>query len=380
MATKLHYKLYKRTADLPLAWDILARKNVFLSSAYLSVLEQSSPSNLEAHYIGIYHEDALCGIALAQYINLSNVDTFVQKRAFSVKDYIFQKFSSKVLVAGNNMLTGQNAYIFDGNINEAEALRQIEKALLKLKKKYRKKCIYINILSIKDFNESELPNFKTAGFKGYYQFCTQPNMVFDIRNSWLSIDDYLNDLSTKYRTQYNRARKKAEGIEKRQMDEAEIREHNSCIQRLYLTVAGNASFNTFHLPEDHFLKFKQLLGNDFLFYGYFLNGKLIGFNTLIKNGPDMDTYFLGYDAAMQKEKMLYLNMLYDMAGYGIKKQFKHIIYGRSAMEIKSSVGARAEKVYGLIKHTNPFINFFMAKLFTYFDPVIDWKERSPFKI
>lgn len=367
-------------ADLPLAWDILARENVFLSCAYLSVLEQSAPANLQAHFIGLFKGDELCGIALAQYIDLSKVDTFVQKRAFSIKDYIFQKFSSKVLVIGNNMLTGQNAYIFSKNINGADALRLLEKALLKLKKKYRKKCIYINILSIKDFNESELPDFKAAGFEGYYQFCTQPNMVFDIRPHWLSMDDYLTDLSTKYRTQYNRARKKAEGIEKRKLTEAEIREHNACIQRLYLTVAGNASFNTFHLPEEHFFKFKQLLGNDFLFYGYFLDGALIGFNTLIKNGADMDTYFLGYDAALQKEKMLYLNMLYDMAGYGIKKQFSHIIFGRSAMEIKSSIGARAENVYGLIKHTNPFINFFMAKLFTYFDPVVNWKERSPFKV
>jgi hypothetical protein len=26
----------------------------------------------------------------------------------------------------------------------------------------------------------------------------------------------------------------------------------------------------------------------------------------------MDTYFLGYDDSIQREKMLYLNMLYDM--------------------------------------------------------------------
>ena len=93
----------------------------------------------------------------------------------------------------------------------------------------------------------------------------------------------------------------------------------------------------------------------------------------------MDTYFLGYDAAIQKEKMLYLNMLYDMASYAIKKKFSHIIFARSAMEIKSSVGATAEEVYGIIRHTNPFINLFMSGLFNYFDPKIEWKERSPFK-
>ena len=83
--------------------------------------------------------------------------------------------------------------------------------------------------------------------------------------------------------------------------------------------------------------------------------------------------------AVQKDKMLYLNMLYDMVAYAIKKQFKHIIFARSAMEIKSSVGAAAEDVYGIIKHTNPLLNQFMSRLFPYFDPKIQWKERSPFK-
>jgi hypothetical protein len=77
--------------------------------------------------------------------------------------------------------------------------------------------------------------------------------------------------------------------------------------------------------------------------------------------------------------MLYLNMLYDMAGYAIKNKFSDVIYARSAMEIKSSVGAKAEEVYGIIKHTNPLLNLFMEKLFDYFDPKIEWKERNPFK-
>jgi predicted N-acyltransferase len=380
MAKAAHYIIYDTTAQLPDTWDALAQHNIFLSSAYLAVLEQSAPKNLKAHFIGLYRDNVLVGIAVAQYINLTTVNTFARSdRGFHIKEYLFKKFASHILVIGNNMLTGQNAYLLSDTIPEATALALLQDALIGLKKQYRKKCVYINILSIKDFSESEWPNFDAAGFKGYYRFCTQPNMVFDIRPTWKSIDDYLADLSTKYRTQYNRARKKAEGIEKRKLGTEDIREHAECIQRLYLTVAGNASFNTFHLPEDHFLKFKQQLGDNFLFYGYFLDGKLIGFNTLIKNGTDMDTYFLGYDAALQKEKMLYLNMLYDMAGYAIKKQFSHIVYGRSAMEIKSSVGARAEKVYGLIKHTNPLINFFRERIFTYFDPVVNWHERSPFK-
>lgn len=335
---------------------------------------------MECHFIGLFKNDTLCGVALAQYINLRQINTCVEhKEGFSLKDYVFKRFSSHIIVIGNNTLTGQNAYVLNNAITQAEALPLLKVALEELARSYRKKCVYVNLLAVKDFNEAELPDFKSAGFNGYYQFCTQPNMIFRIRESWKSIDDYTADLNTKYRTQYNRARKKAEGVEKCKLTLGEIKLNEERIHALYMTVAQNASFNTFHLPKDHFTVFKEQLKDDFLFYGYFFNDKLIGFSTLIKNNEDFDTYFLGYDDAVQKEKMLYLNMLYDMVAYAIKKQFKHIIFARSAMEIKSSVGATAEPVYGIIKHTNPLLNRFMSRLFTYFDPKVQWKERSPFK-
>lgn len=380
MTQTTSFTIYTKAASLPAAWDALAATNIFLSREYLAVLENAAPANMQCHFIGLYKNDVLCGVALAQYINLRRVDTFVgSRKRFSVKDYIFKKFSSHIIVIGNNMLTGQNAYLLDNSITETKALQLFNMALQQLKKDYRKKCIYINLLAIKDFNEKEFPDFEAAGYKGYYRFCTQPNMIFSIRPEWESIDDYLVSLNTKYRTQYNRARKKAEGIEKRKLTIEDIKAYENKIQQLYLTVAQNASFNTFHLPANHFRVFKEQLKDNFLFYGYFFNDELIGFNTLIKNGDDMDTYFLGYDDTVQKEKMLYLNMLYDMVAYAIKKNFKHVIFARSAMEIKSSVGAMPEDVYGMIKHTNLLINLFTGRLFDYFDPKVLWKERSPFK-
>lgn len=380
MTASLSFTLYTSSDQLPEDWNTIAKNNIFLSREYLAILEKAAPQNMQCHFIGLFKGGTLCGIVLAQYINLRRINTFVEnKKRFSLKDYIFKKFSSHIIVIGNNTLTGQNAYLLDASITETDALVLFRKALKALEKHYRKQCIYINLLAIKDFNAVELPDFRAAGYSGYYQFCTQPNMIFDIREEWNTIEDYLADLNTKYRTQYNRGRKKAEGIQKRKLLLDEIKQQQERIHSLYMTVAQNASFNTFHLPKNHFEVFKEQLQDNFSFYGYFLNETLVGFSTVIKNGCDIDTYFLGYDDTVQKEKMLYLTMLYDMVAYAIKKQFNHVIFARSAMEIKSSVGARSEEVYGMIKHTNPVLNFFMARLFLYFDPKIEWKARNPFK-
>jgi len=376
----LSYKLYTSVSEFPSEWGTIAAKNIFLSREGLTVLEKAAPKNMKCHFVGIFKNDVLEGIAIIQFIDLATVTTFKDKGSqFCVREYLFKKFTSHILFIGNNTLTGQNAYLLSENITETEALQLMREALHEVEKQYNSKGIKINLLTIKDFNNTEFPDFSAAGFKHYFKFSTQPNMIFDIQGSWNSIDDYLIDLSKKYRSQYKRARKKAIGITKKKLTADEIRIAEERINELYCTVANRAEFNSFFLPKNHFETMKRELKDNFLFYGYFIDDKLIGFNTLIKNNSDMDTYFLGYDESIQKEKMLYLNMLYDMVAYAIKKQYNHVIFSRSAMEIKSSVGAKAEDVYGIIKHTNPIINLFISKLFTYFDPKVTWKTRNPFK-
>ncbi len=276
------------------------------------------------------------------------------------------------------MLTGQNAFAFDPNINQSKAVKMLHKAINQLKKDLKAKGRKVHITSIKDFTKAEIEPLQVE-FKNNYTFSTQPNMVFDIHENWKNEQDYIDALLKKYRDQYKRARKKAEGIEKQKMSLEDIIKHEDAIYDLYFHVAKNAPFNTFFLTKNHFRVFKEIMKDNFLFYGYFLEGKLIGFNTLIKNGAVMDTYFLGYDEGLQREKMLYLNMLYDMIAYSINQGFKEIIFARTALEIKSSVGAKPIKMYGLITHSNALITPNIAKLFNYLEPNTDWQERNPFK-
>jgi len=248
-----------------------------------------------------------------------------------------------------------------------------------LKKRFEKAGRNIHIVGFKDFEKEKAEEMALAGMKSHYQFSAQPNMVFDIREEWHSEVDYIQSFSKKYRDQYKRARKKLDGIEKRKLNVAEIILNETTIYDLYEIVAKNAPFNTFFLAKNHFRVLKEQLGHDFLFYGYFLDEKLIGFSTLIKNGKVMDTYFLGYDPKVQKEKMLYLNMLYDMVAYSINKGFKKIVFARTALEIKSSIGAKAVDMFGFVKHETKIIDHWMEPIFNYLEPEAKWNERNPFK-
>lgn len=381
MNTTYSFQIYKSASLLPLEWNSLAVDNIFLTREYLEVLENSSPVNMICHFIGIFNENQLAGIVLTQFLFAEKLDSFGERDQClktSVRNFAFKNFASHVLFVGNNMLTGQNAFSFSKDIKESKAIKTLHKAINQLKKDLKANGRKVHITSIKDFTEKEIEPLQ-AEFKNNYTFSTQPNMIFEINKNWTTEQDYIDALSKKYRDQYKRARKKAEGIVKQRMTLTDIQKYEDDIYDLYFHVAKNAPFNTFFLARNHFSFFKEIMKDNFLFYGYFLDEKLIGFNTLIKNGDIIDTYFLGYDETIQREKMLYLNMLYDMIAYSINQRFKEIIFARTALEIKSSVGAKPVKMYGLITHSNALINHNIAKLFNYLEPKTEWQERNPFK-
>lgn len=382
MNSSLTFEIYFSTENFPSNWDSLAKNNLFLSKDYMKILEKSAPKNMQCYFIGLFDNDDLVGIALSQHINLNLLDTFGERDQCiktMVRNILFKKYSSQVLLIGNNMLTGQNSFAFSDKIDKIIGIQTLKKASEALITILKNKGIKIHLISFKDFSEFETEHFQKADFEDYYPFSTQPNMVFNINKDWNSEQDYINALSKKYRDQYKRARKKADGIVKKKMHLEDIIKNEKIIYELYFHVARNAYFNTFFLAKNHFRVLKEILKDKFLFYGYFQDEKLIGFNTLIKNGDVMDTYFLGYDESIQREKMVYLNMLYDIIGYSINKGFKEIVFARTALEIKSSVGAKPIQMFGFIKHRNALINSKIEKIFSYLEPKVDWKERNPFK-
>jgi predicted N-acyltransferase len=377
LTTKYTYQIVSESQYLPNDWDSIAQANIFLSKKYLEILESAAPSNMKCQYIGIFNQEELIGIALAQFIDLSHLESYGErdkKLKTWVRNFLFSQFSSKLLFIGNNMLSGQNAFLVKNDALIPEVLKTLKNAVAELNQNFK-----IHLTSFKDFMPSDLPNFDQAVFKKDLKFTSQPNMIFEINPFWNQEEDYVNALTKKYRDQYKRSRNKALGIEKKKLTLDEIEDQQEIIYDLYLHVAENAPFNTFYLPKNHFYELKEKLKDDFMLYGYFIDGKLIGFNTLIKNGKSLDTYFLGYDEKIQKEKMLYLNMLYDMIACGISLKFENIIFGRTALEIKSSVGAIDTPMFGFMRHSQPLINQFLGRIFNYLEPETTWKRRSPYK-
>lgn len=81
---------------------------------------------------------------------------------------------------------------------------------------------------------------------------------------------------------------------------------------------------------------------------------------------------------MNKEYELYQNILYDYINETITNNLPQLILGRTAAEIKSTVGAQAYQLTCYIRHINPLSNH-LIKPFIDSIKTIDWIPRSPFK-
>ena len=360
----------------------MAHENAFLQTPYLKVLEESAPTNMQCFYVGIFEKNSLIGVALAQYLDLNKLDSFGERDQCIktyIRNFIFKNFASHALFLGNNMITGQNGYTFNKEINAITIAELLSKCADEITSYFKKQDIKIHIVSFKDFYQESATELKKSTFSLLYEFNTQPNMIFELQNQWKTNTEYIEALTKKYRDQYKRAHKKFEGIETRELSLDEIILKENRIYELYFHVAKNAPFNTFFLAKNHFTSFKRQCGTKFILVGYYLKNELVGFHTLLVNGKTLETYFLGYDEQIQKEKMLYLNMLYNMTQFGIENQFKKIIFGRTALEIKSSIGAKPVIMSGFIYHTNKWINRILPKIFPNLEPSLVWQQRHPFK-
>ncbi|APX98932.1 GNAT family N-acetyltransferase [Lacinutrix venerupis] len=384
---KLQVKIYNKVSQLPDSWNALPNNDVFLKTPFLSALEQSSPKNITSYYIAFFKAKELVGIAIIQRVEMYLKDIFRNNKdkylTQKTKQLISKIVRGNTLVIGNIMHTGQHGLYFNiKEISYKEYLEQlslvIDEIKTNLKQEQNKK---IRLIAFKDYFKNDVIHNNQDFFntQKLYKVQVQPNMVFNIPESWNTLENYTSSFTKKYRDRFKSAKKKGAQITKQELTIKELNMLESKMYQLYKNVSDNARVNTFILNQNHFKILKRELKDNFKVFGYFLEEELVGFYTLILNNSTLETYFLGYNHKYQHKNQLYLNMLFDMAQFGIKNNFKKIVYARTAMEIKSSIGAKPKPMYIYMKHTNFVANSMLKLIVKYLNPTIKWKERHPFK-
>jgi len=378
--------IHDSVSDVTVDWNAIAGDNLFMRSNFLTALEETPPSGTSYKYVLVKREDKIVGIVYFQVkrinlyksLRLDAVEPkgFWNKITHFAKSLLAKPLKANLLVLGNMTLTGSNGFHFIDEVDREEAFKLAKYATEEVLCHLKREKTGVAAVLIKDYYEDQKFVNKELG---YTEFKVQPNMILDLDQNWNSFDDYMGSMKSKYRVRVRRARKKAQSLERRVLSLEEIHAYSKEISDLYKNVANQAGFNLFILPQNYFYSLQKHLGDRMELIGYFKNDKMVGYYTNIQSHGDLDAHFLGYDPECNRECQLYLNMLYDLVDDAIRLKSNNLIMSRTALEIKSSVGAEAHSMVLYLKATNSLLNLGAAKALNYFKPSEEWVPRSPFK-
>jgi hypothetical protein len=375
LTTKIHKSI--GAVDASFLKKINPQNNVYFSKTLLHSFEVSNPK-IEMRYVCVSDHDNPQALALVQIVELS-VDVIlknIKATALSrcLLSLLLWKEHIKIMFCGNVFLSGEYCLSFSEKTKREKAVKEIGRALDTISKSVKP----LHAIFIKDFEKKALDYSQGFESFGFTNIKVEPNMLVHLKPEWKSFEDYKDALKSKYRIKANKADSKSQALEGRFMSKNDIESAQKALQNLYQNTIDNANFNAQVLNLKTYIELKSFYKDDFIVKGYFLDGEIVGFLSALKNRSHLDAHFIGLNYRLNKAHAIYPRILNDYVRIGIENKVSVINLGRTASEIKTTIGAVPLDLSCYIKHKSPFINALVRPFFRRIQ-IKSFKQHSPFK-
>ena len=387
------YSLYQSIDEINAdTWNFVLRdKTFFLNVNYLNILEKSKANNLSLRYVIVHEKEEPVMICYFQIIDFTAeiFGSLIAEQFESLqikKNKLFGKYLQpkknttllRLVTCGNNFVSGEYGFYAADKLKREEQFKLLG-AISDALGKEEKLRGRISATLVKDFYTSSLPESAHPLGEKYLPFSVEPNMIIDLPKV-NTLGAYVAAFSKKYRNRAKNIFKAASELEFRELDEQEIRKYRNEIFALYLQVFTNAKFKLVCLSPEYFEQMKHIFQHEFRLFAFFEKNKMLSFCTCVlpKHSNFLYGHYLGFDYEKNKELELYQNMLYTLIEVALKENRSKVNLGRTASEIKSTVGAKAHELTCFIKPQNTVSKLILKPFISYLQPS-QWVPRNPFK-
>lgn len=385
------FTLFDKADHIRLAdWNAIVKSDaVFFNKDYLSLIEHCYPSRLETRYAIVYHQHIPCGIIYFQIIDFEasvfgdllneEVGVITSKRIRLFEHYL-DKSGKQILMrlftCGNNLISGRYGFLFKDSINEQLATRLVL-CLTDLVSREEKLRGTISATLIKDFEHPLQPESAVEEQK-FVKFTVEPNMEVNLPAGINSLDGYIQTFSKKYRNRARSIFKAKAGLEVRELDANDLKHHQEAVYRLYENIYKRAKFKLLKLPPVYFESCKRIFAERFFVFGFFKGDELVAFCSGFVMGDTMEAHYIGLNYEANKMYELYQNILYTFIERALNKGLRKVNFGRTAAEIKSTVGAVPQHLECYIRGQNAVSRMIQKPFIAFLQPQ-PWIQRNPFK-
>lgn len=358
--------------------------NLYLQRGFLKSIEKNHPKIVFRYIVLVDKNLKPKAFTTIQIINFhldaiqNDLESFIKTiKHFGRKLHLIpHKKPLKILISGNTFVSGEHGVFIKQNENKKIIIKELAKAILHLTNS--DKNLKIDAFLLKDFLNESL--FITNELKdyNYHPFSVEPNMILHLNENWQTFDDYLAAMKTKFRVKAKKALQLSKSLKIENVTSKNIEIQLPKMTELYQKVAQNASFNLADFNLQTYIDFKTQLEDNYILKTYWIEDKIVGFLSGIVNNNALDAHFVGLDYEFNRPYAIYQRILYDYIQIAINKKLHTINFGRTASEIKSSVGAVPQDLTMYLRHkksiTNKILRLFLQRV----QPT-PFQQKFPFK-
>lgn len=379
----ISFNLYKSIENLSKEiWSKIENQSIFSTHNFLAFTANTNPS-IQHRWIIVNIDNLPVGGLYFQIVNFKGAQlknylpekekTFLNNTIQNLADCFLDKVDWRLAVLGNIFVTGDKGQYWQTHISNIEKWLLIKKAL-----KYLKNLELLDAFLITDIYNDNLNGSEILENKGFRMFGVEPDMIFNILKNWITFDDYLASISSKYRVRAKKVIEKSANLTVIDATVQQVEEHQIALFNLYKNVVDKADFKLAEITQQYLLKCKQSFPNQFVVKIYMLNNQPLGFISYFINHDCLDIHLVGLDYNYNKDNCIYQRILYNCIADGITLNKQTIHFGRTASIIKSTVGAQPTPVYSFLKHNNSISNIAIKPLTNYLKPE-PFQARNPYK-
>lgn len=361
-------------------WDtVTAHDSLFLSRRYLRVLEDAAPNNLRQCYALIFRGHEPVAAVASQNVTVSI--SRVRKKPTSGKvGTRLEGLEEKILVCGNLLSWGMHGISFAPNEDETALWPAVAEAIYRLRRA-DKLSGDTDFVMVKDIPDAHASGASALSRFSYRELETEPNMVLEISPQWRNYDDYLANLTSRYRKQAKQIEKEvaAAGCRIEEIDSEDIAREAEQLHALYMQTHRNARVRLVTLPVTFLPTLAAQLGDDMRFTVLRQDEQLLGFVTTVRDGETAVGYYIGFDRKANANFPIYFRLLQAVVDHAIKLGCRRLSLGRTALEPKARLGARPDPLRLWIRHRIPMLNIVVRGLLHTLSDHDEAPERNPFK-
>jgi len=348
-------------------WMLFNEKEYPISYAYFNAFKNSETKNYQPVFVKFIENNETIGTAYFQIISFKASefssygipgDGVLSKSGNYLLNSTLQPFKWNVLVSGNMFFTANNGFNFLDKVSSDKRVDLINRTIEHLKndKTFKFQAILISDLSAASYQKTD-----SLHQKNFDSFEVDPCMMLKLDENWKTFDDYKSALKSKYRVRANKIIEASKSLTQFEINKENISTYNTEIYNYYKDVLNQADFKMGKVGENYFSALLNADSKNFKIYGYKNEDGLQGFISFAHNYEKLIVHFIGMNYAINKQLKIYNRILLDCIDYGIQNNFSEVNFGRTATELKSTLGAVPTTMFCYVKHLNPLINSLVVK-------------------